>query len=99
MGILDKIIAGGRVIGGAIELADAYFVEHDWTKKDGVWVSPDGVPVGEWLGGPEGSALAVRWLKSAASAAGIDIDRLSISIEALVERLRAISNTSGARGR
>ncbi len=99
MGILDKIIAGGRVIGGAIELADAYFVEHGWSKKDGVWMSPEGVPVGEWLGGAEGSALAVRWLKSAAAAAGVDIDRLSISIEALVDKLRAISKTSGPRGR
>ena len=99
MGILDKIIAGGRVVGGAIELADAYFAEHGWSKKDGVWVSPEGVPVGEWLGGAEGSALAVSWLKSAASSAGVDIDRLSISIEAMVDRLRAISNASGARGR
>ncbi len=99
MGILDKIIAGGRVIGGAIVLADAYFAEHGWSKKDGVWMSPEGVPVGEWLGGPEGSTLAVRWIKSAAAAAGVDIDRLSISIEALVDKLRAISNSSGPRGR
>jgi hypothetical protein len=81
------------VIADAVKMADAYFESHGWTKDDrGIWVSPAGQPVSEWLTGPEGKALAIMWLKGAALAAGVDVDQIGMSLTGLIEMLRRKSS-------
>jgi hypothetical protein len=43
--------------------------------------------------------LALQWLKSAGTSAGVDVDQLGITINAMLDRLRSVSQSSGDRGR